>query len=347
MTEIKVPGKLYISGEYAILEPNRKALIMAVDKFIKFNITPSEHFGKLKTFSGFETKWIRKSKITFDIYDKRLNLLKSAIEVTESFLVDKGYKPQYFDMDIITELERAGKKYGFGSSAAVLVGTVKAILKLYGYNLDKTGIFKLAAISSILVNPKGSCGDIAASAYGGIIEFTSFSRKEILERLKSEKISDLVESDWNYLNISEIEVNSIINFIIVWSKSVALTDQLINKEQVKSFSYEDFLVCSDETVEAIRKSYNREDIETLISYIRNNRKNLKSFAKSRDIILETEELKRFCDLIENYGGGAKTSGAGGGDCAIGVVKNFSNSLKYEIIKTGVEILDVKIWRENE
>lgn len=38
----KAPGKLYIAGEYAVVEPGHPAVIVAVDRFIDVSLSPSE-----------------------------------------------------------------------------------------------------------------------------------------------------------------------------------------------------------------------------------------------------------------------------------------------------------------
>ncbi len=44
------------------------------------------------------------------------------------------------------------------------------------------------------------------------------------------------------------------------------------------------------------------------------------------VSIETEELKRLNDLAEKYGGAAKSSGAGGGDCGIVIIDKSAGIL---------------------
>ena len=39
MVNVKVPGKLYLAGEYAVVEPGTPAVIVAVDRFVHLKIT--------------------------------------------------------------------------------------------------------------------------------------------------------------------------------------------------------------------------------------------------------------------------------------------------------------------
>ncbi len=75
------------------------------------------------------------------------------------------------------------KKYGLGSSAAVTVATVKAILRFYGVKMSNELVYKLSAISHYSVQGNGSAGDIAASVYGGWLAYQTFDKKMVKARI--------------------------------------------------------------------------------------------------------------------------------------------------------------------
>lgn len=63
MIEATAPGKLYIAGEYAVVEPGHPAIIVAIDQFISVSIGPAkkaEAFNQLNTatcrFVGHDEK---------------------------------------------------------------------------------------------------------------------------------------------------------------------------------------------------------------------------------------------------------------------------------------------------
>ena len=41
MIQVKAPGKLYIAGEYAVVEPGYKSILIAVDRFVTASIEDS------------------------------------------------------------------------------------------------------------------------------------------------------------------------------------------------------------------------------------------------------------------------------------------------------------------
>lgn len=58
--------------------------------------------------------------------------------MTERFIKESGIPLSYFHLSVKSELDNAsGKKYGLGSSGAVTVATIKALLK---FLCDRPGI---------------------------------------------------------------------------------------------------------------------------------------------------------------------------------------------------------------
>ena len=89
------------------------------------------------------------------------------------------------------------------------------------------------------------------------------------------------------------------------------------------------------------KTSNSELIKETFSKYRNLLLDLADFS---DVHIETELLTKLCDIAENLGGSAKTSGAGGGDCGI-VLSDKTldiNELKKEWRQVGITPLTLKI-----
>ncbi len=42
MPTVKAPGKLYIAGEYAVVEPGQPAILIAVDQFVYATISQAK-----------------------------------------------------------------------------------------------------------------------------------------------------------------------------------------------------------------------------------------------------------------------------------------------------------------
>lgn len=133
----KAPGKLYIAGEYAVLEQDCPAVLVAVNQFVRVSITKSKTSTGLihsKQYSQDSIHWVRRgSKMVIDNRDNPFEYILSAISFTEQYCIEQNIKMKVYDLHVNSDLDSAdGKKYGLGSSAAVTVATVKAILHFYG-----------------------------------------------------------------------------------------------------------------------------------------------------------------------------------------------------------------------
>ena len=58
--------------------------------------------------------------------------------------------------------------------------------------------------------------------------------------------------------------------------------------------------------------------------IRHNRSIIQQMDREATVDIETPHLKTLCDIAEAHGGAAKTSGAGGGDCGITIIRSDVN-----------------------
>ena len=203
------PGKLYIAGEYAVLEQNCPAILVAVNEFVRVSIAKSTGTSGLihsKQYSQDSIHWIRKgNQMVIDNRDNPFEYILSAINFTERFCLEQKVPMSLYDLHVNSDLDSAdGKKYGLGSSAAVTVATVKAILNFYGLHCTKDLIFKLSAISHYSVQGNGSAGDIAASVYGGWLAYQTFDKAWLKTELATKSLSEVLNEAWTGLKIQII-----------------------------------------------------------------------------------------------------------------------------------------------
>ncbi|KRL63635.1 phosphomevalonate kinase [Lactobacillus psittaci] len=349
----KAPGKLYIAGEYAVLEQNCPAIIVALDQFVTATIFPAHGMTGVihsKQYSQNSIHWRRSgNKMVIDNRDNPFEYIISAIRFTEQYLVENGIKLKIFDLHIDSDLDsKDGKKYGLGSSAAVTVATVKAILYFYGIELNKDLIFKLAAISHYNVQGNGSAGDIAASVYGGWLAYQTFDKKWLKAQLSHQKLSKIIEQAWPGLLVQVLTPPAGMDLLIGWSGQPASTSQLVDKtdahkEDIKK-EYQHFLNDSRACVLAMIKGFKENDINQIQNEIRRNRKILANFAKLNHIAIEIPRLTKLIEIAESFGFAAKTSGAGNGDCGIVITNHAQREslLKMEWREAGIIPLDFQV-----
>lgn len=329
----KAPGKLYIAGEYAVVENGYPAILVALDQFVTCSIEESAaEVGKIisRQYHNNALQWHRLGEqMVVDNRDNPFSYILSTIKVTEEYAWSFARELRIFDLHIDSQLDSdSGKKYGLGSSAAVTVATVKALCHFYNLPVTKDEIFKLAAIAHFEVQGNGSLGDVAASVYGGWIAYHSFDRQWLAQQRKYLDLRTLVDLPWPDLKIESLKAPSNLQLLIGWTGKPASTSQLVDKISLfkarQQKEYRQFLEDSKHCIQRMVDGFHNADLESIKNEIRYNRELLKQLGTNSGVHIETPVLNKLCQIAEDFGGAAKTSGAGGGDCGIVAIDRDSN-----------------------
>ncbi|MHA8262954.1 phosphomevalonate kinase [Lactobacillaceae bacterium Melli_B3] len=351
MITVKAPGKLYIAGEYAVVEPGHPAILVAVDQFIK--VTAERSMVGTVISDQLDQRavhWHRTNKqIKFDEPSNQLNYVKAALKITEAYVGEYGDTPLNYQLVITSQLDsRNGRKYGLGSSAAVTVAVVKAVLKFYRIYPSLMTVFKLAAIAHLRVQGNGSLGDVAASVYQGWIAYQSFDRQWLTDQMNQLSITELVNLNWPQLRIERLMPPKDLHLMIGWTGSPASTANLVGKvaanQRTTQATYRKFLKQSNQCVEQMIIAFHQRDLPEIKRQINVNRHLLNQLAAQTSVNIETPRLQQMCNIADQHGGAAKSSGAGGGDCGIVIIDQNVNANKiatdWEL--AGIEALHLKV-----
>ncbi|WP_210468897.1 phosphomevalonate kinase [Sporosarcina sp. 6E9] len=325
---IKVPGKLMIAGEYSVLEPDRRAIVVAVNRYMNAEIKKNErNLLSLPQLGLNDITWDSDGvEVNFSSSDSKLTFIRNAISTFNAFIAEKSIQPHTFSLLITSELDdSSGKKYGLGSSAAVVVTTITSLFKFYGLKPTAELIYKLSAIAHFKTQGNGSCADIAASTYGGWIQYAAFTSTWLLEELRKETpIRKIVEQRWPSLLIENITSPNDLILCVGWTGNVAATAPMVTKINQLRVSrpteYVNFIERSEKAVSKLIESFAENDVHTAIISLKENREAIQLLSDSAAVNIETPKLKALIQLADKYGSG-KTSGAGGGDCGIAFVQN--------------------------
>lgn len=236
MITAQAPGKLYVAGEYAVVETGFPAIIVALDQFVTVTVEATKHFGSIVSEQYQENSlyWQRQGdEMVFDNRDNPFHYILSAIKLTEQYARELNKPLALYKLYIDSQLDaKDGKKYGLGSSAAVTVATIKALAKFYDLKMSKDQIYKLAAIAHLDVQGNGSLGDIAASVYGGWIAYRSFDKAWLAAARNQMSLSALINAEWPELSIELLTAPADMQLLIGWTGSPASTSQLVDKNYV-------------------------------------------------------------------------------------------------------------------
>lgn len=333
--KVKTPGKLMIAGEYAVLEPNQKAVVIGVNRYVTAYIKPCKQNKLSLPQRGLEDiAWeIRDGRVQFSVDDSSLGFIKNSISVVNQFLQEKSVILPPFQLEIRSDLDDplTGKKYGLGSSAAVVVAVISAMLQLSREVKEPPAleeIFKLSAIAHLKTQENGSGADVAAAVYGGWLEYSAFDGKWLLNQLKQGiKLRSLIDKPWPNLFIRPLTPPLLLQLAVGWTKEAVATAPMIRSFQhfchENLEAYKEFLSESSIAVEALIKSFEAKNCAEAIDSIALSRKALLKLGENARITIETDRLKDLCSIAETFGSG-KSSGAGGGDCGIAFLKDSTS-----------------------
>ncbi|BDR58376.1 mevalonate kinase family protein [Xylocopilactobacillus apicola] len=166
MIKIKVPGKLFISGEYAAIFPASHSLIVPVNRYLTAEIyATNTNYSLIKS----EQQELKIDFFNLNIEQKFSEFWQpvvSALQAARSYLIAKNQPLKNFVLDITSELNHpAYGKIGLGSSGAVTVATIKAILYLSKIELTNEDLFCCSLKAQREHFAKSSFGDLAIAVY--------------------------------------------------------------------------------------------------------------------------------------------------------------------------------------
>lgn len=316
-------GKLYVSGEYAVVDGGA-AIIAAVNRSLTCALA-----------SGTDNRIIRDAHMVPQLtHDDEARYVKAASYIAHRYLDEIGKAiPQGAKLDIRSELvETDGRKYGLGSSGAVTVAVLECLLAQY--ELERMKLYKLAVLALLIVGDNGSFGDIACSSFGTLIYYVRPGR-EFLQKLQSAlrdvhtTVHELLEKQWDGLRIESLAFPQGLNIQVGWTGNPASSTDLVNAvrgfKQNRADDYASFCKRISAVSDRIRLACTENNPQDFIRAYRDASCCMSEFSEQSGGFAETEKLCLLKVIAQAHGYEAKFSGAGGGDCgiAIGLQQNVS------------------------
>ncbi len=367
MIKYSAPGKLFISGEWAILEVGNYGLVAAVNNRVHVSLDAlSGYEGVSVTAEEFKIHDARakliNGKLNFMNLDDKakdtLKLLSMALETALRFAGEKGHEFKPFKVsasskDTQFEVNSELKKIGFGSSAAVVVASIAAVLEFLGCNATKEEVYKLSTIAHYFAQGKaGSAFDVAASTYGGLFVYSRFDPDWLVKKAEAgEKLSGIVAEKWPSLYIEELEVPENFRLLVGWTGDSASTSAMIKQmNEFKTNNSKEYFRLYNEIAKTAKNAINdfkKSDWNNLTLHILENENLLSELGNASGVNIETPQLKQLSDIAADCGGTGKLSGAGGGDCGIAICfdEAVARDIENKWREAGLHPLSVTIDRE--
>lgn len=269
---VSAPGKLMVMGEHAVVY-GFPCIVTAVDR--RLTVT-AEATGTELVIDAPQAKDTR-------FVEEAVRQVNAA-----GIVVPDG-------MRIATE-SAFSSSYGFGSSSAVSVGVVAAIMALAGEHPDKRRIFDIAYKTVLAVQGVGSGFDVASAAYGGTMVYVKGG-------------GTLTSLAWK---------GGEPVFVVGYSGVKADTATIVRDVAAKRERYPErvnrLFAGIAQLVGQAAEAYAAGDAERFGKLMTFNQEYL------RDLGVSTPKLEAMIDAANAAGAyGAKLSGAGGGDCMIALV----------------------------
>lgn len=327
-----------IAGEFAVLVPNQRIVVMAVNRYVYTTIHRNvSNTLTLHNFNLHHLKWdYIGSRVQVHSEDKRKDYVENAMTTAYTYLKENAIPVSPIHLSIRSELDdESGVKYGLGSSAAVVTSIISAMLRTFLPTEPPAWlIFKLASVTHVQTQGNGSGADVAASTFGGVLAYTSFQAEWLKEAIDSSNtLTELVHKDWTYWSVEPIQLPKSVQLCIGWTGTPASTSQLVKQilalKQSNPTKFTSFLKNSDEAVSSFLRGAKTEDVSELFHGIKKNRQALAKVGSEAKTHIETPLLGELCELAEQYGGAGKPSGAGGGDCGIAFLPSRTNALELQ------------------
>ncbi|WP_331725871.1 phosphomevalonate kinase (plasmid) [Streptomyces xanthophaeus] len=331
----RAPGKLFIVGEYAVVEPGTPAILVAVDRYITVTVSgsASDEAGVVISSDLGPQKvrwhWQDDGRLGLDAADDEqgarsaLAHVVSATEAVARLLAERGLPVPALGISVSSSLHDNGRKYGLGSSGAVTVATVAAVSAFCGLELSLEERFRLALLATAELDPKGSGGDLAASTWGGWIAYQAPDRAFVLDLVRRRGVEEALRVPWPGFEVRRLPAPVGLSLEVGWTGNPASTATLVSGLHRRTWrgteSHRIFVRTSTELVRASITALEAGDTQGLLHQLRRARQELARLDEEIGLGIFTPELAALCDAAEGTGGAAKPSGAGGGDCGIALM----------------------------
>lgn len=371
----RAPGKLFIAGEYAVVEPGNLAVLTAVDRYATATVTaadidatshrakePAPATGRVVPSPGITLRSDLDGGVSLACRREGDQLVPAtpdgavpaafayvfaAASILDRLRTERGITARPYVLAVSTDLGDAdGRKYGLGSSAAVTVATVAALARFHVLGLSAMDRYRLAMLATITVNPRASGGDVAAGTWGGWLTYGSPDRGVVAEIVARDGVDAALRAPWPGLSVRPLPTPPGLALRVGWTGSPASTPALVGAATRARGDRTVFNARSNDCVQRLTTAVDAGDVAAIRAEIDCARELLLGLDDAAQLGIMTPCLHALCAAAAAVGAAAKPSGAGGGDCGIAVIENTSTAALAELtdrwVAAGIRPLPLRI-----
>src|SRR3989339_1666945 len=305
------PGKLLLMGEHAVVY-DHPCIVTAVNHRMKIRLFLTDDNKMTLNAPDVEVMNYQKSVSSLVSHDmpKGAQFVEIAVRnFFQTYHLKQGIN--------ITSTSDFSSQFGFGSSSAVTVATIKALSEIFDKSMSDRELFDLSYKTVLDIQGKGSGFDVAAAVYGGTLYFVTPGK--MIEPLK----------------IASLPL--IVGYSGIKADTVTLVNEVLEKAKKYPKVIDDVYTAIGNLVRQAKKAILKSDWLTLGELMNLNEGYLSILGvegrKLADMIYSAREAGAY---------GAKLSGAGIGDCMIAVTPaGKSKAVTKAITQAGGQVIDVK------
>jgi phosphomevalonate kinase len=293
------PGKLFLAGEYAVTYPQGEAIILPVKIGIQVTIASK------KKYEIINLQYPKDSMMFNIISDIPNPYLRLALEVVRQWLEAKKIPWRIFSIKIDSTLVADHGKYGLGSSGAITVALIGALLTFHGVSFTSETLYKLAVVATVQNFQDTSFGDVACSSFAKPIHYRKFL-PTMLPLIKTLHVHTLIDMPWEGLLLNPI-LKLPLTPIVIYSGTSADSHTLV--KLLTPHLTSDWVKQSNQYVHTLMTSWDTKVIDAI-------HRHLQTLATISKAPLFTKGIDAILKIAHACEGVGKFSGAGGGDCTL-------------------------------
>lgn len=283
MIRVRVPGKVLLAGEYAVLL-DAPCQVAAVDRHLDVHASPAAQWSARSD----EAFWVEGDPVP-----EALSFVVAAIE--EVRRLHPGATPRTLQThDGLRDAQ--GRKLGLGGSAAASVAAVFAAA--HGTDATRDQLWALSdRVHRQVQGGRGSGADVASALHGGVVRYLRQPRQA-----------------------KALSLHPQVRLVLAWtgdsvrtSPRLAVFDAFVRDEAEKARR---FVEASASAVEILGRGLEAGEAQAIRQGMQQARTALLQLQSHLGVELETPALARAAEVARRVGAAGKLSGAGGGDCAV-------------------------------
>ncbi len=313
---VSAPGKLMLFGEHAVVY-GAPCIVTAVNQ--RLSIVASNLNEPIFQLEAPDVEIKNYSKLLTHVGQGEVSKGAKFVEVATKNFINKypSAIPEKTGVRLET-LSQFKSTFGFGSSSASAVCTIKALTELFKPDLTQKEIFDLAYQTVLDVQGLGSGFDLAAAIYGGTLYYVAGGKT----------IQPLA--------ISHLPL--IVGYTGVKADTATIVKEVKARFENKGEELNKIYDEIEKIVEQAKVAFKESDFKKLGELMNSNQTYLEQLGVS------TNKLSSIINASRNAGAyGAKLSGAGGGDCMIALApENKRSAVEKAIQNAGGQVLKVEV-----